>query len=647
MISFSLAAQNLPYQTVTRNGVTYYEYKVQPGEGLYAVSRTFSVPVAEILRCNPDAKKGLLSGQKLLIPILNDQKDAPPPRTRNEAQPPSSSADQNLTFKHTVSRGETVYGIAKMYHTSEKELYRYNPDAQSGLKAGQILTIPQRRVISEEKEENYRYHTIQPGETFYSVARTYSLTPQDVKAANPGLTVETFRVGKTIRVPFFESYELIAPYEKQTTNIIHKVLPGETLFGIARKYQVDMGDIERKNPSLVGGLRADVELIIPMKKIDIDRDARDEIKAAERLLSQIGSEKIDRIKVALLFPFLDEKGNGHWRLQEYYEGFLLALQEMKSKGADVELYVFEIGKGGDTRKLESLLGTMEMQSLDLIVGGVTDAQIKIISDFSRANNIKYVIPFSQNDSEVLGNGNIFQINPSPMTTYDHAAQTFQQNFRFSEVVFIHTGKNDKTEFVGQLQNILRENRQRYETLPLSDDLDSTLFVSLRPDQKKILIPTSGDSESLRILLQQLKELQSSHSTYNIRLFGYPEWQTYASLIRDYHAFKTSIFTPFFVDLQDPRTKKFYESFEKWYRRRPLETHPCYAMWGYDTALFFLTALQSYGLQFEQRIRNISVPSLQFAFDFERTSNWGGFVNKGLFYICYETDGSITKTYKSQ
>src|SRR5690606_3901205 len=112
-------------------------------------------------------------------------------------------------------------------------------------------------------------------------------------------------------------------------------------------------------------------------------------------------QRVDVIKVGLLLPFLDETGGAHFRLQEYYEGFLLAVDELKNKGIDLELYVFEIGKGNDTKKLVSLLETLEMQSLNLIIGGVNDAQIKTLSDFSKAKNIKYVVPFSQSNGEVL------------------------------------------------------------------------------------------------------------------------------------------------------------------------------------------------------------------------------------------------------
>jgi len=181
-----LQAQNLPYETVTVNGQSYYKYTVKSGEGLYAISRVFSVSVADILRHNPGSNSGLQNGQALLIPVTAGKAAATVPSTPDRRASQAPPQDQNTTFKHTVVRGETVYSISKMYHTTVNEINRYNPGAAEGIAEGQILTIPQRRVISEVKEENYRYHTILPKETLYSVSKTYSLKPEDVILANPG-----------------------------------------------------------------------------------------------------------------------------------------------------------------------------------------------------------------------------------------------------------------------------------------------------------------------------------------------------------------------------------------------------------------------------------------------------------------------------
>ena len=636
-------AQNEQYETVTVDGKSFYKYKVQAGEGLYAISRTFSVSVADIIRSNPGSNQGLQSGQELLIPINLNSSDL-----SVTAVSQSAPIDQNVHFKHTVISGETVYSISRMYNTSVEEIHRLNPGAKEGIGVGEVLTIPQRRVISEVKEENYRYHTILPKETLYSVSRTYSLKPEDIIAANPGLTVETFQIGKTIRVPFFESYQVIKPFESQTTDIVHKVSRGETLYSISRQYSVDVSKLQEVNPILAGGLKTNMELIIPVKKSSLEVTNKQLENNVNRLLTQRTSPKrVDVMRVGLLLPFLDESGGAHLRLQEYYEGFLLAVNELKSRGADLELFVFEIGKGSDTKKLESLLQTMEMQSLNLVIGGVNDAQIRVISDFSKERNIKYVVPFSQSNGEILNNGNIFQVNPLQKSQIDKASNAFIQTFRNANVVFVNGGQNDKMEFITQLQNSLRNSSIRYETISATSTLDSTILTLLKTTGENIIIPTSGDINTLRRVIEELKKVQESNSEYQLRLFGYPEWQTYNNLIDDYHHFGTYIYTPFFVDNSASDTKIFKDSFEKWYDRNLLDTNPGYGMWGYDTGLFFLTALQQYGANFEQNINRVRVNSLQFPFHFERLNNWGGFFNTGLYFVHYDRSGKVIKMDKSR
>ena len=642
-----LQAQDKPYETVTLNGQRYFKYTVKTGEGLYAISRLFSTPIAEIIRHNPGSNGGLKNGQELLIPVNseNSWRSSSPDSSKPES---TELVDQNNTFQHTVSKGETLYSISNMYHTTVAEINRYNPGSSEYIAVGQILTIPQRRVISEDKEENYRYHTILPKETLYSVSRTYSLKPEDVMLANPGLSTETFQIGKTIRIPFFESYEVVAPFEHQTKNITHHVQKKETLYSIASNYQVEVSEIERLNPKLSGGLKANMELIIPVKRSLLEKDTRTQENEANRLLSQnLPSGKVDVMRVGLLLPFLDETGRGHLRLQEYYEGFLLAVEEMKNNGVNLELFVFEIGSGDNTGKLKSLLETMEMRSLNLVIGGVNDAQIRLISDFSRANNIKYVVPFSQSNGEVLNNGNIFQVNPLSSATHTKASSAFVQTFRNANIIFTTGGQNDKKEFMVELQKQLRENGLNYQTISLTETTNSAIIPMLSPGKENVILPSSSDSNTLRQLINELKEVRETDSLTTIRLFGYPEWQTYVDQIADYHLFGTYIYTPFFIDKTNPRTEAFTRNFNKWYGRNLMDTHPSYGLWGYDTGLFFMTALNRYGTRFEQDIHRLRINSLQFAFHFERVNNWGGLINNGLYFIYYDTNGRINQTDRSR
>jgi len=47
------------------------------------------------------------------------------------------------------------------------------------------------------------------------------------------------------------------------------------------------------------------------------------------------------------------------------------------------------------------------------------------------------------------------------------------------------------------------------------------------------------------------EVQESNPSYTLRLLGYPEWQTYSTLIDEYYRVGVYFFSPFFVDEKDP------------------------------------------------------------------------------------------------
>ena len=634
-------AQSLPYPKVTIDGQEFYNYEVKPGEGLFSISRTFALPIDQILKYNPPAKDGLVNGQRLNIPI--------PQSTQKPV------LDQNSIFYHNIERGETVYSLAAMYNTTPEAIYKLNPSARDGITVGAVLEIPQRKIISDVKEENYRYHTISPKETLYSVSRTYSLTPQDVIAANSGLSIETFQIGKTIRIPFFESNETFSSYAgpvviEQTQ---HKVKRGETLYSISQKYGVTVAELEKENPGITTTeLSTNRVLMIPVKRFDQElarQDVANESRANVLLSKRKDFERINVMQVGLLMPFLEKNSGQQIRIQEYYEGFLLAVEKLKKQGANLELYVFDIGAEKNTKKLESLLTTMEMQNLDLIVGGVSDEQIKVLSDFSKSKNIKYVIPFSSKNAEVLNNGNIFQVNTPQAKLYTRASQVFVNKFNQSNIVFLNTADDDaKDSLITIMKKDLNSRSISYKTVLISESMNTELIPLLDETKENILIPASGDIGVLGEVLGTLNGLKEANQGLNVSLFGYPEWQTYQqNYLKDYHNHGTYLYSSFYVDNDARETIDFKQNFKKWYKKDLQKTYPQYAMLGYDTGLYFLTALHKHGRNFETKLNSIYIDTVQFAFDFERANNWGGFINTGLYLVNYDTNSRIIKSNQSR
>ena len=73
------------------------------------------------------------------------------------------------------------------------------------------------------------------------------------------------------------------------------------------------------------------------------------------------------------------------------------------------------------------------------------------------------------------------------------------------------------------------------------------------------------------------------------------------------------------------------------------TYPKYAMLGFDTCVFFISAINRYGANFEENAHNMKYKSVQTGFHFERVNNWGGFINTNLYMVRFNRDYTITRT----
>jgi peptidoglycan DL-endopeptidase LytF len=97
-------------------------------------------------------------------------------------------------------------------------------------------------------------HEVQPGETWYGIAQRYRVAPRELAAANPGIDPERIRIGQALRIP-----SAVDNAPRRT----HRVGPGDTLWGIARRYEVSAEEIRRLNAMADDRVRLDQTLLIP------------------------------------------------------------------------------------------------------------------------------------------------------------------------------------------------------------------------------------------------------------------------------------------------------------------------------------------------------------------------------------------------
>ncbi len=570
------------------------------------------------------------------------------------------------TFQHTIEQGETVYAIATMYGVTTEAIYKLNPGSKEGIKAGEVLLIPQKKAGTKgNNAETYTFHTIEAKETLYAVSMKYKVPAQYILQANPGLSVKTFQKGRTIRIPSNESIQAmdqtaqteskLQAEEAPVQEITYTIQKKETMYSLCRKFKVSSYELIKLNPQLKSGVKAGVEIKVPVK--DDAVASKTENKASTESFIQSESEvnallsapkstrALNQLKVALLLPFNPSKKTAaSSRFIEYYEGMLLAVDSLQNQGLSLDLSVYDTGEG--TSRIREILTGETLPNADLIIGAVQNDQIKMIADFAKEHHIKYVIPFTSKNDDVLSNNFVFQVNTPHSYLYSKAAERGRKLFANDHIIFVNIhDKEEKKPFIKAFQEELKDHQVPFKEIEyngetFAQDLDS-LYMA---DQvRNVIIPTSSSLEALQKIKTPLRMLAETKTDYSISLFGYPEWQTYVrEALDDFYALDTYIYTNFYADNLSKPMQDFYNKFKTWYSKDLINTYPKYGILGFDTGMFFFGAMKKYGVNFEEELDNIHYPSIQTGFDFHRVNNWGGFINTQIFIVHYNKDFTVTR-----
>ena len=563
-------------------------------------------------------------------------------------------------FLHTVTKGQSLYSISSMYNVTIDDIVRLNPGSDKQIREGAALKIPQAATTNSDKPV---FHTIQAGETLYRLSVKYNVTTQAICEANPGLSTENFRSGQVIIIPVQSDSkpqkETPKIEEQENTNVkmndwkdMHKVERKETIFSISREYGITEEELIAANPELkTGKLKKGTFLFIPYGKNDKKQESESQPTTKELTNEEVFSQNeelkkdIKTIKAAVMLPFMAGTSTNmdeQVRMVEYYEGFLMAVDSLKKQGVSIDLYTYDT-KGREAT-LNSILSKKEMKNMDVIFGPAKAQDIDVLATFADKNNIRLVVPFAPKVDEVFKNPHIYQINTPQSYLYSEVYEHFTRKFSDSNVIFLNAsnGDREKDEFIKGMKTELRNNGISYRDFTVTDNFYeiTTVMDTLR---NNIFIPTSGKSTALVKILPQLTQIRRERPNYMMNLFGYPEWQTYTNdYLASFYEIDTYFYSSFYTNNLFPAAVHFTNSYRRWYSKDMANIYPKYGMLGYDTGYFFLKGLSKYGNKMEENLNSIQVTPIQTGFKFERVNNWGGFINRKVFFVHFSKDYELIK-----
>ncbi|MCG6189393.1 LysM peptidoglycan-binding domain-containing protein [Maribellus maritimus] len=639
-------------------------HTVKLGETLYSIAGQYNVTESEILFYNPDARQ-LKAGTKVYLPksVMENITSAPVLEQSNKVA---------NYFEHIIESGETLWGITRKYDVSENELQALNPFLTDGFPAGAVLKVPVKgaevKNVQPVNEDAFIKHEVEKGETLYGLSAKYDIKIPEIKKYNPVLETRNLLRGETVLIPRRPEPEIIefmaergAEVESKQ-EIENKETPEELLttpdyYDVKVPSELPVAVPESCQPRQTSWNSFEtyqIALFLPLfQEANDTLNKVIEISDSDSLLLENEEITDDVVAASELDTFVEEVVKedmfiGFYRGSEnfvqFYEGVLLAVDSMQQAGMNIELKVFDTQQNADS--VRKAVYSDDFLETDLIIGPVFPNIQNDLADIAAKNRIPMVSPLSAQTNKTQNNPYYYQVNPDRDYLAVKTAELVAEEYFNSNFIVFRTSNYQGTD-EGRLVELIQEKLYNSGFMGKSAGVSFSVYdfehdgpfglrrILSHNKENVIYIPSSVEGE-LSIGISNINNLADE---YSITLIGTSRFPQYESIQIDYfHNLKMEYVSPYWVDYKKTSTINFIEKFKSNFYTEPDN----FGIQGYDVTFYFLNALKNYGNDFRDCLPYLQVDLIQGNYQFEKVSQFGGYMNQGVSVISYQRNFDVVR-----
>jgi LysM repeat protein len=148
---------------------------------------------------------------------------------------------------HTVQQGETLFSIAQQYELQVEQLKAWNNLDTSSLEVGQSLIVA---PDSGESQEQGITHTVKPEETLFSISKQHNVRIAEIKSWND-LPNNSLEVGQQLKIypnqASDQPQQSVVTDKETQQNTYYVVKSGDSLYKIAQAHGMTVPELKQLN----------------------------------------------------------------------------------------------------------------------------------------------------------------------------------------------------------------------------------------------------------------------------------------------------------------------------------------------------------------------------------------------------------------
>ena len=554
----------------------------------------------------------------------------------------SSVFGQNYT-KHTVVAGETITQIALKYKVTPNDIYKLNPDSQNGIQLNSILLIPKSigKPTSTSTTSKLITHEVLPKETKYGIATKYGITVEELERQNPEIATNLpigFQLKINGNVPKNVPSKAVITAEKpivKTENVFeYTVKAGETMYSLTKQFTIATDKLIALNPNLTEGVKEGMVLKLPASIAfaketntpfsDLTKSISKQTKKELVLLLPFNISKIESDTLVSTAARLKKDKFLNMTL-DFYSGALMAVDSAKVLGMNIDVKIFD---SQETKSSSNAVAIAQQnaQSANAVIGPFYQNNVEKVAEALESKNIPVVSPLSKDYEKAYVN--LFQATPTNEALKE-AMFDFMKNKNGNIIAVIDPKKPDIKQYI-------TENQKETKLVGLTEkgsfaaDSIRKYFVT-----NKINFVVM-ESESYYTITTTLNAMINSMKDYQVQLVVLETNDMLDN--EEIPLAKLTKLKMTFPSLTKENDSEEAARFEKAYKKKNRVLPNQYAVRGFDITFDTMLRL-SQEKTFAESTQSSVTEQIESKFDYSKKV-MGGYVNKGIYILYYNTDLTI-------